>query len=156
MSKNTFFRTFDPIFLENESQFSTSVSRFGFYRKEPIEIIYYWSSAKLHVGQCILHTHLCMRKFYARWVARLLIIDQKCIRMTLWIGLVVEIRKKRPHLKKKKNPFSWWQCSITHIEHCTGKKAWIGFRIASASTVFSRYDPQWLLSVPKPQEMAVC
>ena len=31
--------------------------------------------------------------------------------------------------------------TILHIEHFTGKKAWIGFRIAYASTVFSRPGP---------------
>ena len=30
----------------------------------------------------ILHTHLCMRKFCARWVPRFLTIDQKRIRVT--------------------------------------------------------------------------
>ena len=30
----------------------------------------------------ILHTHLCMRKLRARWVSRLLTIDQKRIRVT--------------------------------------------------------------------------
>ena len=30
----------------------------------------------------ILHTHLCMRKFCARWVPRLLTIDQKRIHVT--------------------------------------------------------------------------
>ena len=46
---------------------------------------------------------------------------------------------------KRRNPFSWWQCIISHIEHFTGKKVWIGFRIASASTVFFRPDPATII-----------
>ena len=44
LAKNTFFGTFDPVSLENQCQFSTSV--FGFYGKKPIEISYHWTSAK--------------------------------------------------------------------------------------------------------------
>ena len=79
----------------------------------------------------VLHTHLCMRKLYARWVPRLLTIDQKQIRVTTseenlayinpnpkeflrrfvttdetWFHhYTPESRvrsKQRPHLKKKK------------------------------------------------------
>ena len=42
---------------------------------------------------------------------------------------------------EEKNPFSWQQCTISHIEHCSGKKTWIGFLITSASTVFTRPGP---------------
>ena len=70
-------------------------------------------------------------------------------------GLVDEIRKKRATYEEEKNLFSWWKCTISQIEDCTCKKAWIGFRIAPTSTVFSRPGPQRLLSVPKGQEMAV-
>ena len=47
--------------------------------------------------------------------------------------------------------------TMHHLTHRTlhSKKAEIGFRIASAYTVFSRPGSQGLLSVPKPQEMAV-
>ena len=52
----------------------------------------------------------------------------------------------------------YWEYIMLHYWidcHCIDKKAWFGFRIASASTVFSRLGPQRLLSVLKPQEMAV-
>ena len=36
--------------------------------------------------------------------------------------LVDDIRKKRPHLKMKKILFHDEKYTISHIEHCTGKK----------------------------------
>ena len=66
--------------------------------------------------------------------------------------LIDEIRNKRPHLKKRKILFHG---DNAHIEDCRNQIAWIEIRIASACYAFSRPGPQWLLSVPKPQERVV-
>ena len=47
------------------------------------------------------------------------------------------------------------ESTISHIENFTRKKAWIGFQIASVSTVSCRDGPQRLLSAFKPREMSV-
>ena len=49
--------------------------------------------------------------------------------------------ERNGHVSRRKNSFSLWQRSISHVEQCTLKKSWIEFQIASASTVFSRPGP---------------
>ena len=71
------------------------------------------------------------------------------------IGSIAWRNREETVTFEEKNYFSWCQCTISHIEHCNGKKTWIGFRIVSASTGFSRPGPQRLLSLFKPQKMAV-
>ena len=69
--------------------------------------------------------------------------------------LVDEIRNKRPHLKRKTSYFMVTMHQLTGRTSYRQKKHELGFESLPASTVFSRAGPQRLLSVPKPQEMAV-
>ena len=159
----------------------------------------------------ILHTHLCLRKLCARWVSRLLTIDQKRIRvMTSEKNLAYFNRNSKQFLRRFVTMDKTWihhytpesrewskqwvkpgESSPKHskTQQSAGKvlasvfwdalgviflvqiwsffriravsspwnfeRAWIGFWIASASTVFSTPGPKRLLSVPKPQEMVV-
>jgi hypothetical protein len=61
-----------------------------------------------------------------------------------------EIKKKRPHLKKKKALFHQDNAAVQNDR----KIAWIRLRIAYPSTVFSRSGLQWLFSVCRPQKNA--
>ena len=42
------------------------------------------------------------------------------------IGSFCERNQEETATFEEENPFSWWQCTISHIEHCTDKKTWIG------------------------------
>ena len=67
--------------------------------------------------------------------------------------LVDEIRKKRTHLKKKKILFHYDNAPSHASNIAQAKKHELGFEsLPHASTLFSRPDPQKLLSVPKAQE----
>ena len=76
------------------------------------------------------------------------------IMLHYWIDWLTKSWRNGHIWRRKK---SFFMITMHHLTHRTlhRQKAWIGFRIASASTVSSRPGPQRLLSVPKPQEMAV-
>ena len=62
----------------------------------------------------ILHTHLCMRKLYERWVPRLLTIDQKRIHMTISArNLAYFNRNPKEFLRRFVTMDETW------IHHCT-------------------------------------
>lgn len=56
--------------------------------------------------------------------------------------------------RQEKSALSSGQCSCSHSNSCNGKNSRIEVRIASASTLFTRFGSLRLFSVPKPKETA--